>query len=70
VTVRQRRLPEVAVDEVLEVTVPNGKGLTGIARRRLPQLIRGRRLAQVRGSRIARDELSENERDERDPEHQ
>ncbi len=32
--------------------------------------IRGRLLAEVRGGRIARDELGENERDERDPEHQ
>ena len=72
--VRERRLPEVAVDEVLQVDqVPHRERLVepvvlleGLDRRG----IGGRLLAEVRRRRVARDELGEHERDERDPEHE
>ena len=72
--VGQRRLAEVAVDEVLQVDqVPDRERLVepvvlleGLDRGR----VGGGLLAEVRRGRVARHELGEHERDERDPEHE
>ena len=72
--VREGRLPEIAVDEVLQVDqVAHGQRLVEavVLLEGLDRLgIRGRLLAEVRRRRVARDELREHERDERDPEHE
>ena len=72
--VGQRRLAEVAVDEVLQVDQVADRERLVEAVVLLEGLDRGRvgggLLAEVRRGRVARHELGEHERDERDPEHE